>query len=125
MPLDGGSCVRRYSPTATGVSGENTPRSSRGRIEIDVLNQGKTRIATYTSKPGPYGLIRLASKHPTRVRTNGRAAYRLRELSTLAAIAQPRSTKPVKNEPCRLAHSAVAGGSSHSARVSLRHSERI
>ena len=31
----------------------------------------------------------------------------------------------MKNEPWRLAHSTVAGGSSHSQRVSLRHSARI
>src|SRR5947209_7772644 len=82
-------------------------------------------LATYTSEPGPYGLTRLASTQPTSVMTYGRAGNRLREANTRAATAQPRSTKPVKNDPCRLAHSAVAGGSSHNIRVSLRHSERM
>ena len=70
-------------------------------------------------------MTRLASRQPTSVMAYGRAARRLRAVSTRAAAAQPSSTKPVKNDPCRLAHSAVAGGSSHIRRVSLRHSERM
>ena len=47
-----------------------------------------------------------------------------RAVMNLLAAAQPSSTKPVKNEPCKFAQSAVAGGSSHSKRASVRHSAR-
>src|ERR1700730_12811894 len=74
-------------------------------------------VATYTSAPGPYGLIKLARTHVPRVMMNGRAASRLRFVMKLPAAAHPSTTNPVKKEPCRLAHSTVTDGNTHNRRL--------